>query len=248
VARARMTRQELKTQDEITTTIQKIIEFADAKKKELSIGVGAVLVVVLAIVGWSYYSSSRNAAASAQLSNAISAYNDTTIKSDKERYDKTIAEAQKTVASYGSMPAGVIAKYYIGLSQDGLGDTAGATKTLEEVIARGDSNIKPVAQFALAGIYKRHGDLPKAIETLQTLQKSGSYSKGIVTLELGKLYEANKQPDQAKVYYNQVITELTDAPFRQDAEAGLKRLGFPLPTPGTPGATPTPAPAEPGAK
>jgi predicted negative regulator of RcsB-dependent stress response len=226
-----MTRQELKTQDEITTLLEKVIEFADARKKELSIGAGGILLIVLLVLGWNYYSSRRNAAAQAQLSAAIGAFTDTTIKADKERYDKTIAEAKKTVDSYGSLPAGIIANYYIGLSQDGLGDSAGAIKTLQDVIARGDANIKPVAQFALAGIYKRHDDVPKAIETLKPLHDSGAYSKGAVALELGKLYESTKQPDQAKVYYNEVITDFADSPFRLDAEAGLKRMGLPLPGP-----------------
>ena len=229
-----MTRQELKTQDEITTTLQKVVEFADARKKELLIGGGALLVVVLAIVAWNYYSSTRNAAAQTQLSAVFVAFNDPTIKSEKERYEKAIAEAQKTVAAYGSLPAGIIAKYYIGLSQDGLGDTANAVKTLQDVIARGDSNTKPVAQFALAGIYKRHGELQTAIDTLKLLHDSGAYSKGAVAFELGKLHEANKQPDQAQFYYHQVITDSTDSPFRQDAEAGLKRMGFSLPAPAAP--------------
>ena len=234
MARTRMTRQELKTQDEITTTLQKVIELADARKKELLIGGGALLVVVLAIIGWNILASNRNAAAQTQLSAAIAAFNDTTIKSDKERYDRAMAEAQKTVAAYGALPAGIIAKYYIALSQDGLGNTANAVKNLEEVIARGDANIRPVAQFALAGLYKRHGELQKAIDTLKPLHDSGAFSKGVVALEMGKLCEANKQPDQAKLYYNQLITELTDSPFRQDAEAGLKRMGFSLPAPAAP--------------
>jgi predicted negative regulator of RcsB-dependent stress response len=237
-----MTRQELKTQDEITTTLERFAELAYERRKELIIGGGALLLIVLIIVGWNMYSSRRNAAAQAMLSSTITAYNDPAIKSEKDRYDKTIAEAQKTINSYGSLPAGSIAKYYVGLSQAGLGDTEGATKTLQEVVAKGDANIKPVAQFALAGVYKRHGDAQKAIDVLKALHDSGGYSKAAASIELGKLYEASKQTDQAKNYFNEVVTSEGDSALRQEGEAGLKRLGVQPQAPGT--AVPPAAPAK----
>src|SRR5262245_24323204 len=97
VARARMTRHELKSQDEITSTIQRITELAYARTKQIVVGLSVVGAIVFAIVGWSLYSANRNANAQSQLSAAISIYNDTAnIKVDKERYEKTLAEAQKT--------------------------------------------------------------------------------------------------------------------------------------------------------
>jgi tetratricopeptide (TPR) repeat protein len=89
-----------------------------------------------------------------------------------------------------------------------------------------------VAQFALGGIYKRKGDYQKAIETLKPLYDSGAYSKAAVAVELGKTHEANKQPDQARNYFNEVITTQQDSPLRVEAEAGLKRMGFQPPAPG----------------
>ena len=56
-----------------------------------------------------------DARAEAELSQAIDAFNDTTnIKSDRERYEKTLAAAQKTYDQYRSLPAGNIALYYVG--------------------------------------------------------------------------------------------------------------------------------------
>ena len=225
-----MTRHELKAQDEITTKLQGFTEIAVARKKELFLIAGALVVIILAYVGWGFYSSRRNAAAQNQLAAAISAYSDPTLPTDKARYDQTIAEAQKTIDSYGSLPAAVIARYYIGLSQDGLGDMAKATQTLQEVIAQGDATTKAVAQFALAGVYQKHGDMAKAVETLKQLETGGGYSASAVSYELGKVLEANKQPDQAKGYYEKVVTQFADSPFRADAEAGLRRMGFAVPT------------------
>ena len=49
--RARMSRHELKSQDEITSTIQRLTELAYGRTKEIVIGVSVVVVLVLGIIG-----------------------------------------------------------------------------------------------------------------------------------------------------------------------------------------------------
>ena len=224
--RTKMTRHQLKEQDEITTWLQTVTEFIIAHKKEVTTGLAVLAGLVIVIFGWTYYRASRNASAQAQLSQAIRIYDDVAnIKSDKERYEKALAEAQKTHDQYGSSAAGTIALYYVALSQDGLGDTAKATQNLEEVAKSSDQSIKGVAQFALAGIYKKHGDTQKAIDSYKQLYESGLYSKAAAAYELATLYEANKQVDQAKDYYQKIVSEFPDSPFRQSADDALKRMG-----------------------
>jgi tetratricopeptide (TPR) repeat protein len=226
-----MTRHQLKEQDEITTSLQTFTELLVAKKREVTIGVSVVAALVIIFFGWNYYSSVRNAKAQAELSQAISTYSDTTIKSEKERYQRALAAAQKTYDNYGSSTAGKIAQYYVAMSQEGLGDTTKAEQNLIEVIQRGDANTKGIAQFALAEIYKKHGNTQKAIDTYKPLFDNGGYSKSAVAYELATLYEANKQNDQAKEFYQKVLTDFPDSPFRQNADEALKRLGVVPPPP-----------------
>ena len=69
--RTKMTRHQLKEQDEITSYLEKGTEFVVARKKEVTTGLIAVAVVAIIVFGLLYYRSSRNAAAEAQLSQAI---------------------------------------------------------------------------------------------------------------------------------------------------------------------------------
>ena len=230
--RTKLTRHQLKEQDEITTSLQTFTELLVARKKEITTGVIALAVLVIAIFGWSYYSSRRNAAAQVQLSKAISIYNDTiNIKSDKERYEKTIAEAQKTLDQYSSTTAASIARYYMALSQEGLGDTQKATQGLQETAQQADADVRAVAQFALGEIYKKHGETQKAIDTYKQLFDSGGYSASAVAFELAQLYEQNKQVDQAKEFYQKLVSDYPDSPFRPNADEALKRLGVVPPPP-----------------
>jgi len=183
VARARMSRSELKARDEITTTLERLTENAMTRKNEIVVGLVVLLVLAAGFFGWRYYSSSKNAAAQGQLANVISAFQDTTVKEDKERFEKTIVAAQKTMADYSGSQAASLAQYYMALSQDGLGDMPNAVKNLEEVIARGDSDTRPIAQFALASVYKRNNELQKAVDVLKQLDASGGFTKAVVAYE-----------------------------------------------------------------
>jgi tetratricopeptide (TPR) repeat protein len=230
-----MTRHQLKEQDEITTKLHTFTDLVVARKKELTTAGIVLAVLIVVIAGWRFYSSRRDASAQTQLSQAINIFNDTiNIKSDKERYEKTLAEAQKTRDQYGSLPAGTIALYYIALSQEGLGDKDKAIQNLQEVVQRGDAAIKPVAQFALGGIYAKHGDNQKAIEAYKQLFDGDGYSKPAVAYEMAKVYEAANQLDQAKEYYQKLVSEFPESPFRQNADEALKRLGVAPPAPATP--------------
>lgn len=229
--RARLTRSELKAKDEITTTLASLTETAMTRKKEILVVAAVVLGAVAILFAWRSYASGRTTAAQKQLAGVIAAFQNPAVKDDKERLEKAIVEAQKTMSEYPSTHAASMAQYYLALSQDGLGDKANAVENLEKVIGRGDADVKPVAQFALAGIYKRHGELQKAIDILKQLDSAGGFSKSAVALELGATAEAADQKDVAQAAYSKIIKESPDSPFRAEAEAALKRMGLPIPAP-----------------
>jgi hypothetical protein len=104
-----------------------------------------------------------------------------------------------------------------------------------------------MAQFAKASIQSNHGETEMAVATLKDLLDKGGFPKSTVTLEIGRVYEAADKKDEARTYYDKVVTDYGDSPLREDAEAALRRLGFPIPAPAAPqapAATVDPAPAE----
>ena len=231
MARTKMTRSELKAQDEITSTLASFSETALTKKKEIFVVGGIVLALAVGIYGWRTYSSGKSAEAQQQLAGVIAAYQNPAVPVDTERFEKTIVEAQKTMSAYPGSHEASMAQYYLALSQDGLGDMPNAVKNLEEVIGRGDADVKPVAQFALAGVYKRHGELQKAVDILKQLDASGGFSETSVALELGETAEEAGQKDIAQAAYSKIIRDSPDSAFRSDAEAALRRMGLPIPVP-----------------
>jgi len=138
-----------------------------------------------------------------------------------------LAEAEKTRASYGSTSAGKIAQYYIGVGQAGLGQGAKAIETFNQVAQSGDAEVSGVAKFALAGVYKGQGDLDKAAAIYKEIYEKGGYSKSAAIFELARLSEAANKADEAKTYYQKIVSEFPESPFRQEADLALKRLGAP---------------------
>lgn len=230
MARTKMTRHELKEQDEITTSIKTFTDMVYERKKEIITSVSILVVVILAVVGWRFYASNRDANAQTMLSQAVNAYNDPNIKDEKERMTRVYAEAQKTHDAYPSLSAGHIALYYMGLSQEALGDTAKATEDLQQVIKTADPDVAGIAKFALAGIYKTHGDTQKAVELYKQLYDKGGYSKSAAVFQLAQISDDAGKTDEAKTYYQKLDSEFPDSPFRSAADQALKRLGVPVAT------------------
>ena len=102
---------------------------------------------------------------------------------------------------------------------------------VQEVAGRGDASVKAVAQFALGALYKKSGEIQKAIDIYKQLYDSGGYSKAAVAYELATLYEKNNQVDQATSLYQRLVSDFPDSPFRQNADDALKRLGVTTPPP-----------------
>jgi predicted negative regulator of RcsB-dependent stress response len=222
-----MSRRELR-EDEIQSTLQSFGERVIEKKNELLVVFGVIVALLLGVGIWRTYSNRQNEEVQAQLGRVVAAFNEIGTP-PAERFKKVVAEGEKTVASYGTLPAGYMARYYMAFGHEGLGDKAKAISLLEEVAGHSEGDLQGMARFAMAQIQARSGDQAKAIEILKDLFEKGGYAKDAVAIELGRAHEAANQNDQAKGYYEKVITDFQGSPFRSDAESSLRRMGFPLP-------------------
>jgi predicted negative regulator of RcsB-dependent stress response len=152
--------------------------FVRRRQKGVIVALIALSTVVTTTVAWSYYSSQREAAAEARLAQVIHAYNQARInKSGKEGFEPIVVEARKIRDEYGSSRSSRLAHYYQAMSEESLGHTDRCVQSLQELIREGDPTMKPLALFALAGLYRNHGDTQKAMAIHKELEESGGYSR-----------------------------------------------------------------------
>jgi predicted negative regulator of RcsB-dependent stress response len=218
-----MSRKELTEKDDITSVLERGTDFLVDNGKPIATGAAAVVLIAVALVGWNFYSQSRIDAAQASLARVISAYNDIDA-GDESRFNAAIDASAAVGADYPGSPSADIADYYAALAHDGLGNTGESDRILVRLAESGDDAIRENARFALAESYKKRDDLEGAIREYEVLANSEDFPRGAILFELGRLHEAASQLEEARGYYEALVNEYQDSPFRTDADRALRRL------------------------
>ena len=185
---ARLTRHELK-EHSFQTTYEHYEHFAKEHYREISMVVGAALVIVGLVLGLRYLMDQQESTANAALGEALEtfhAYVGTpapgtlgpdakTFPTAKEKYTKALSQfsAMTNVNGYQKLlpqqKAVRIARYHVGLCQAELGDDAGAIKTLNQVVDDRDQDIASLARFALAEQLAKTGKVSDGVKLFQNL-------------------------------------------------------------------------------
>jgi len=185
---ARLTRHELK-EHSFQTAYEEYEHFVKEHYREISVVVGAVLVIVGLVLGLRYLMNQQEAAANAQLGDALETFHGyvgtpapgtlgpdaKTFPTAKEKYTKALSQfsAMMNVSGFQKLlpqqKAIRIARYHVGLCQAELGDEAGAIKTLNQVVDDRDPDIASLARFALAEQLAKTGKTSDAVKIFQNL-------------------------------------------------------------------------------
>jgi predicted negative regulator of RcsB-dependent stress response len=110
---------------------------------------------------------------------------------------------------YGWLPEGAKAHYFVGITDQELGQTAAAEtelKTAADAWSWGDKNLSNLAKLALAGIYHQTNRDAQAIEIYNALaaKPSTTVSASVAKLDLADVYAAQGKQDQARKLWAEV--------------------------------------------
>ena len=145
---AHISRHELK-QDELRSTYEEFEDFVKTNYRQIATVAGIIIVVAGLAVGLREYQNRREAEANVALGAALKSFRGyvgempqsslmpglVTFSSQQEKYKKAQEQFQEVITKFSSTPepkAVAVARYHVGLCQSFLGDSAAATKTLEE--------------------------------------------------------------------------------------------------------------------
>lgn len=234
----RYSRQDLK-HDKFADTAAEALHWTVEHRQKMVNGAIAAAVVLLLVVGGFWYMNSRNQTASVELGKALATYNaplrgegvpaDANIRSfvdEKERATASKAEFAAIADKYGSTQSGQMAKYFVALSDEDLGNTQGAEQSLKSLTEVRNSDVAALAKFALASLYRDTNRDNDAINIYKSLieQPATTVPKTTAQLELAGMYEA-KQPAEAKKIYEQITKDskgTAAAELAQQKQANLK--------------------------
>lgn len=232
------TRHQLK-EDKLADAAKGTVTWAGHHRKLVSVASSALLAAAaLGIGGWAFLQW-REQKASFELGSALRTYQRPlrpagtpaspdfpSFASAAERAKTARAEFQAVADHYSYTRSGKMARYYVGLTAMGSGDTAAAERELKAIAESGNQALAPLGKFSLATLYRSQKRDPDAIQLYRQLidNPSDSVPKATAQLELASLYE-EKQPAEASKLYQQVRIENPTGAAGEIAAARLSRLG-----------------------
>jgi len=204
--------------DSFTDTARETVAWTVEHRTKLIYAGIAAAVVLCIYLGYWYSTTYHDDDASAGLGRGVQIYNAPLRAAGEpaqpgvESYDSVKARAsaarqqfQEVVEKYGHTNSGHIARYFLGLTDEDMGDTAAAERELKEVAGSRDQDFAALAKFALASLYRNTGRGDEAEKMYKDLadHPAATISKSQAQLELAAMYE-EKKPDEAKKLYQQI--------------------------------------------
>lgn len=258
----RLTRKDILKDDPFRDVLQDTMAAILANKNVILIGFLAIVAVVGLYALWQNYSTQAEGEAQFALSKGLDAFhahvrgpNDPPLtpeqkamnpisefKTETEKYTEALKRFQDAAAKYPSRQAGFLAKYYVGLCQQRLGNGDDAIKTLESI----RNNFKEptfdgVAKRTLAELYESKGKYDEAVKLCQELvdNKSVMLPRDQILLLMGRSYEAMNKKDEAIKAYTRIGQEFPTSVYLGDANRNLTKLGAKPVSPPTPPGAPS---------
>lgn len=242
---ARLTRHELKD-DKIKSAFEEYEQFAKQHYREIAGAVGMALVIVGLVFGLRYLMDREEAAANAQLGEALETFHAyvgatsvgaqgaqaVSFPTAHEKYTKALAEFSTMTEVKGwatvlpTQRAVRIARYHVGLCQAELGDEAGAIKTLTQAADDRDAEIASLARFALAEQLVKTGKTADAVKQYQKLEDHPTTAVPKATAELAQADALRaSQPAEARRIYERLQREYaSDATLAESVQKQIASL------------------------
>jgi len=226
------TRRQLK-EDKFIDTAQGAAEWTASHREPLIYGAIAVIVIVLATVGFLSWRNKQNDSANIALGASMRVFNEPvrpagapaspdTFASVAERAKAAQKQFKDVADKYSHTEAGRIARYMEGVAALQAGDNSTGEQTLKSVGDSSSKNVAALAKMALANYYRSSNRASDATRIYKDLadHPTETVSKAAAQLALAEMYEKT-DPQEATTLYQQIQKENSNNAAGQVAGAKL---------------------------
>jgi len=232
-----ISRKELK-KDEIREGIVHSAEAALAHQKQIWIYGGALLAIVLAVVGWRFYSQRETVKASAAFDEAAKIFNarvravtepepqgEVTYLDETTKFTDAAKKFEEVANQSSRTRPGQMAQYYTGLCYERLQQNNQALEWFAKVQSGGDTEFASLARMRTAHIYELTGKNEEAVKLyLELITKPTTVvPKPLAMLALGDL-QLRTNPAEAEKTFQQIRAEFPDSEVSREAQERLEAL------------------------
>jgi len=255
-------RKELKEPDEFITLTHRILQWLYQQRVPLLLGVAALILVIVGVVGWNWYVHSAEMKASQSFIEAYEILDarvapgeegttsaDGSYASEQDKYRAAIEALEQVRKNHASTSTADLATYFIGESHRRLGEHQKAIEHLEAYLKETGAGGE-LAVFALEGIglsYEALGRSEEAVKRFRRLTEppfDREPDRGLY--HLARLEHKSGKAQEAARMFREIVEKYPGSVFLPEIESRLELLPK-LPTTGDVAAgDETPEEAQPG--
>lgn len=218
-------------------------------QRSVLLGVGALVIALVALMGFFAWRSRLDSAAQAGLAAAMvvaespvqpppptdgAAPTDAppasaiappgTFANEQARLEAALPKFLSAADAYPSTDAGLTARYHAAASLVGLGRFDEAIKQFEQVSASGSGLVARMARLGTAETQLRAGQFDAAIASFKQLadQKDSAVPTEAALMELARAYRLAGKSDDAKKTLTQIVEQHADSPAATEAKQQLE--------------------------
>jgi tetratricopeptide (TPR) repeat protein len=226
MAKKRVTRKQLlKEPDEFITTTGKLINWAQEHTRQLLIGGGLFLGLLIFIASYGYYQQKQSDAATLLYNQAMTKYQTAGGENNPAAaLEAAQPDLERLTSEYGGQPAGKLGRIM-------YGNLSLAAQARDEAVAiytsalndfGSDVSFANFIRNGLGAAYSQKGDFPAAIEHYEKIVSGSSpVLKDSALFHLGHLYEAMGQSEKSQDAYQQLSIDFPESMF---AEIGKDKI------------------------
>jgi hypothetical protein len=221
--------------------LEKAAAWAIAHRDEIRIGAGVVVVLLAAAGALAYFQGQRAREADRAFRDALTTFeapvtseiaagadrpSGQVFATTEEKYKTAAAAFEGVERRFGSSKAGLRARYYAALSRVELGQYAEAEKALKEIQALGGGLEPELARLALADLYRRSGQVDKAVEAYRGLatNPTANLPRDFALLNAAQALEEARRWPEARAAYRQVFEDFPASVFAAQARERVEYL------------------------
>jgi tetratricopeptide (TPR) repeat protein len=221
----KISKRELK-EDALVTTYVKLTSFYEANKRNISIGVTALVIAVFAVVIYGKNRSDNNEKAVTALGSIFEAYDAGQYQTAVDGIpEKNIQGLRSIVDNYGNSAGGDLARFYLASAYTQLGRPEEALKEFEQCSPPGEL----LAVARLSGIGACYESTGKFKEAAASFEKAATqYPKDISAAEnlnnAARDYGQAGERDKAIDLYKRIKKNYPTTAFARDADRFIAQL------------------------
>lgn len=220
-------------QDEFVHWIDRTLTWSAENKQNITNATLVFVGAALLLGGLYIYRSRQSGTADALLTAALETYHGVVLSdsdalpangvpsfdSAEARFRASLEAFEAIADGYGTYDAARHARYYVGLCHSGLGELDAAAESLEAVRTGNHDLLYYLATQALAAVKLQQEDPTAAADLYRSLVEDAQtpLPRDVLLFDLAKTEERAGNIDQAKLYYQRVLSEHPESQLRGDA-------------------------------